>query len=79
MVTDYAIPVKFRSCSHSIEQYPTEEFLNAVKEIDNATTAEVADLVGCSYDLAYRRLNELSEDERITGMKVGSTFIWNLM
>jgi len=61
------------------EQYPTEEFLNAVKKVDNATTAEVADLVGCSYDLAYRRLNELSEDERIKRMKVGSTFIWNLM
>ena len=61
------------------EQYPTEEFLSAVKEIDNATTAEVADLVGCSYDLAYRRLNELSEDEKITRMKVGSTFICNLV
>lgn len=61
------------------KQYPTEEFLSAVKEIDNATTAEVADFVGCSYDLAYRRLNELSEDEKITEMKVGSTFIWNLI
>ena len=47
VVTDCAIPVKSRSCSHFIEQYPTEKFLNAGKEIDDATTAEVADLVGC--------------------------------
>ena len=47
VVTDCAIPVKSRSCSHFIEQYPTEKFPNAGKEVHDATTAEVADLVGC--------------------------------
>ena len=61
------------------KQYSTEEFLTAVNEIDNATTTEVADLIGCSYDLAYYRLTELSKNGEITKTEVGATFIWNLM
>ena len=38
------------------EQYPRELFLDGVGELEVATTANVAEYVGCSYDLAYRRL-----------------------
>ena len=58
---------------------PTAEFITEFQETIVPSAIPSADFVGCSYDLAYRRLNELSEDERITGMKVGSTFIWNLI
>jgi hypothetical protein len=58
------------------EQYAKEKFLRAVKDINNATTSEVANSVGCSYDLAYRRLNELSENNEVTIIQVGSSFIW---
>ena len=61
------------------KQYPTEKFLTAVNEIDNATTTEVADSVGCSYDLAYHKLTELSENGEITKTKVGSAFMWNII
>lgn len=58
------------------EQYPREAFLRAVAEIENATTAKVAEEVGCSYDLAYRRLNDLVEEGEITRTQIGSSFIW---
>lgn len=58
------------------EVFSEEEFLQAVRDIDNATTARVAETVGCSYDLAYRRLNELADEEKINRSKVGSSFIW---
>lgn len=58
------------------EQYPREAFLNAVEEIDNATTTKVAEKVGCSYDLAYRRLNKLEADGEIHRLKIGASFIW---
>lgn len=59
------------------EQYPREAFLRAVESIDNATTARIAEEVGCSYDLAYRRLNTLEEDGEVTHTKIGSSFVWS--
>lgn len=58
------------------EQYPTESFLTAVAEIEMATTAEVAEHVGCSYDLAYRRLNALADEGRVERSDVGGSFVW---
>jgi len=60
------------------EQYPREAFVRAVVSIENATTTEVADEVGCSYDLAYRRLNALESDDEIESITVGSSFVWTL-
>lgn len=59
------------------EQYPRESFLQAVGTIDNATTARVAEEVGCSYDLAYRRLNALEEEGEVTRTEIGSSFVWS--
>lgn len=59
------------------EEYPTEAFLKTVEELDVATTSKVAERVGCSYDLAYRRLNALSEDEEIEKTDVGGSFVWS--
>lgn len=58
------------------EEYDREAFLVAVEELDNAATREVADRVGCSYDLAYRRLKELSDEGVIEEQKVGNSFLW---
>lgn len=57
-------------------QYGTESFLNAVEELNVATTSKVAERVGCSYDLAYRRLNALAEDENVVKTDVGGSFVW---
>ncbi|WP_202935172.1 transcriptional regulator [Halorussus amylolyticus] len=58
------------------EQYPREAFLQAVADLENATTAKVAERVSCSYDLAYRRLNALAEDDEIARTQIGSSFVW---
>ncbi len=59
------------------EKYPSEAFLQGVNTLDNATTARVADEVGCSYDLAYRRLKELEEEGKVTRTEIGSSFVWS--
>lgn len=59
------------------EQYSREAFLQAVDTIDNATTSRVAEEVGCSYDLAYRRLKALEEDDEVDRTEIGSSFVWS--
>jgi len=59
------------------KQYPREAFLQAVNTLENATTARVAAEVGCSYDLAYRRLKKLEEEESVTRTEIGSSFVWS--
>jgi len=58
------------------EQYRTGTFLKAVEETDVATTSKVAEQVGCSYDLAYRRLKALAEDGDVVKTDVGGSFVW---
>jgi transposase len=59
------------------QKYSREAFLQAVDKLDNATTARVADEVGCSYDLAYRRLKRLEKEGEVSLTKIGSSFIWS--
>lgn len=59
------------------EQYPTESFLKAVNELDMATTSKVADSVGCSYDLAYRRLTTMADKGKVVKSEVGGSFVWS--
>jgi len=61
-----------------VKQYPKEDFLTAIENLNTATTQKVADEVGCSYDLAYRRLNELAEEEAISAVEVGGSLMWSL-
>lgn len=58
------------------QEFPLSAFLDAVNELDPATTTNVADEIGCSYDLAYRRLKELEDDGDVRATRVGNTFIW---
>jgi len=58
------------------ETYPDEAFLRAVDQLSVASTQNVADEVGCSYDLAYRRLKSLEEDGEVEHEEVGRSFIW---
>jgi len=59
-------------------QFEDEEFLHAVGSLPVASTQRVADEVGCSYDLAYRRLGALEDEERVASEEVGGSFVWNL-
>lgn len=58
------------------EEYHEEAFLNAIDSLNTATTVKVAEKVGCSYDLAYRRLNTLADGEQLERQKVGGSFVW---
>jgi len=61
-------------------RYTTEfepgAFVDAVQELGLSSTRDIADEVGCSYDLAYRRLKELAEEGYIEGDMVGNTYHW---
>lgn len=59
------------------EQYGDEAFIQAVENVENATTTEIAEEVGCSYDLAYRRLNALAQSNEVNRTKIGSSFVWS--
>lgn len=58
--------------------YPDEAFLTAVEELDVASTQNVANEVGCSYDLAYRRLKELEKEGKVRTQEVRNAFLWFL-
>lgn len=60
------------------EKYPRELFIEAVEELETPTTSNVAEQVGCSYGLAYRRLKDLAENREIEKTIVGKTFVWSL-
>jgi hypothetical protein len=57
-------------------EFPLSSFLDEVDTLDPATTTDVADAIGCSYDLAYRRLKELEDSGDVEAQQVGNTFIW---
>lgn len=59
------------------QEFPIETFVEAVNDLDQPTTSRVAEAVGCSYDLAYRRLKELEESGKITAVEVGNAFLWS--
>jgi hypothetical protein len=58
------------------ERFDSEAFLRAVAALDVAGTADVAERVGCSYDLAYRRLGDLEAEGRVEKRTVGGAFVW---
>lgn len=58
------------------ETYSDSAFVTAVRELHVASTQLVADEVGCSYDLAYRRLGDLYEEGRLAKEEVGNSFVY---
>jgi predicted transcriptional regulator len=60
------------------QQYDSEAFRDAIESIETPTTAKIAEWVGCSYDLAYRRLQDLETKGTVTKDDVGGSFVWGL-
>jgi len=58
------------------ETYSDEAFLTAVDELDVASTQNIADTVGCSYDLAYHRLKNLEQESKVETQEVRDAFLW---
>ena len=64
----------------SRKRYPLTAFIEAIEaEGGMAGTQAVAEHVGCSYELAYKRLSELKENERIESERVGNAHLWKTM
>jgi hypothetical protein len=61
-----------------VKQYPEEEFLDTIEELETPTTKRVAEGVGCSYDLAYRRLNSLEGKEVVSSDSIGGSLLWSI-
>jgi len=58
-------------------QYTTEDFLDAINaEGGMAGTGDIADLVGCAHDTAYKRLQKMEEKGLVSSRKVGNTLLW---
>ena len=60
------------------ETYRPEAFVDAVREADGfAGTQDVADVVGCSYELAYKRLRALADEGDVESRKVANARVWS--
>lgn len=57
-------------------RYPSEAFLDAVRDAAPAGTNEVADAVGCTTQNAAHRLRQLEADGAVSGKKVGGSMVW---
>lgn len=60
----------------SRQQYTDEEFLQAVRNHQPASTGEVADVVGCTRRNADYRLRRLCEEGAVDSKMVGNSLIW---
>lgn len=60
------------------ETYPREAFTDALGELGAAGTQEVADNLGCSYELAYKRLREMENDGEVESRRVGNARLWSV-
>lgn len=58
------------------QEYTDEDFLDAVREHEPATTSEVAEAVGCVRQNADYRLRQLREAGRVESKKVGPSLVW---
>lgn len=58
------------------QEFSDSEFVAAVEELGSCSTTEVADHIGCSSDLAYRRLLELESEDSIAAEKIAGNYRW---
>lgn len=58
------------------ESFRDETFLKTLTKGSVLSTKEVAEKVGCSYNLAYKRLKELVEKGSIKGKIIGNSYAW---
>lgn len=57
-------------------QYDREDFLTALEQEDFLSTNDVAEIVGCTQNLAYRRLKQLENEEEVQSKEIGRSLAW---
>lgn len=60
------------------EEYPPQDFLEALAELGPSGTTDIADYVGCDRRTAYLKLKSLENKNKIKSKKVGSSLLWEL-
>jgi len=60
------------------EEYPREDFLQAIKELGSAGTTDISNQVGCNRRTAYLKLQSLEEEGSVSSQKVGNALLWKL-
>jgi predicted transcriptional regulator len=58
------------------QKFSNEEYLDAVRENEPASTKEVGDAVGCSRQNADYRLRNLEDEGRVKSKMVGNSLVW---
>lgn len=60
------------------EAYTDDDVLDAVEALELPGTGDVAERVGCSHELAYKKLRSFEEEGAVSSRKVGNTRVWQL-
>jgi len=60
------------------QEYPKEDFLEALEELGPSGTTDISDYVGCDRRTAYLKLQSLEEEGKITSQKIGNALLWKL-
>lgn len=58
------------------EEYPSQEFLDALAELGPSGTTDISDYIGCDRRTAYLKLKSLEKERKVTSKKVGSSLLW---
>ncbi|GGL64412.1 helix-turn-helix domain-containing protein [Halocalculus aciditolerans] len=58
------------------EEYPAQEFLEALVNLGPSGTTDIADYVGCDRRTAYLKLKTLEEEGEVRSRKVGNSLLW---
>ena len=58
------------------QSFSDDVFMEVLKKSGVLSTKEVAGQVGCSYNLAYKRLKALRKKGRVSGRLIGKSYAW---
>jgi CRP-like cAMP-binding protein len=60
------------------EEYPLQEFIEALDELGPSGTTDISDYIGCDRRTAYLKLKSLEEEGEVSSTKVGNSLFWKL-
>jgi predicted transcriptional regulator len=60
-----------------VSKYPDEAFVDALRELGETGTGEIAREVGCNRETARVRLTDLGERGVLDRRRVGNTTLWS--
>ena len=73
------MPERDKETGRYTGHYSTVDFFDAIEsEGGMAGTGDIAGLVGCAHDTAYKRLRQMEKEGLVSSRKVGNTLLWEL-